>query len=542
MGPLITFLCLATTSLQWMAGHGQIAEAVEQYRESYPQHDFEVLREVGENILLSSLNAKDPQDQLMAAFGAGIAGDTHLLPIFAAGVQSPHPALQAACVNLLTGLEDDDADALLFLALSSDFLLIRLEALHALALRKHQATVLQLDVLMAKVPPEIRPIFPQLYVLLATPEADRALMRFLSDPDPVLRRAAIDSLAKGGRDDFLPEIRRLSLQLDPLQQEICAFAFGALRDGASLERLEALSLSSSPTLQIAALQALYLLGKEEALSPLKQLALKENLFAIAALGEVEGGEEVLVSLLRSNNYLAHLNAGVALLLRQDPRSVAALIEMLHCDPREKAYTLQSSRTGAVGYLRTLSAPLGREEGEMLVEISQRLREAIVVEAAQLPQSEFLQLATSLFQKRQDDLVPILVSLLENMGTPEAIALLKRESEHIGAPLIRTYCTLALFRLGVEGPYQEQLLAYIRSKRGEELIQLRPLLPWNKRKHKTNSPYELNPNETSRLLLEAFESLAERQDKIAVDALLDAIAYGNPHNRYALTGLLIRIIQ
>ena len=65
-----------------------------------------------------------------------------------------------------------------------------------------------------------------------------------------------------------------------------------------------------------------------------------------------------------------------------------------------------------------------------------------------------------------------------------------------------------------------------------------MLPWKVRS--VCAPqYQLTPQETSRLLVETYESLVQQQDQEGIALILDAIKSGNRKNRYALAGLLIR---
>ena len=111
---------------------------------------------------------------------------------------------------------------------------------------------------------------------------------------------------------------------------------------------------------------------------------------------------------------------------------------------------------------------------------------------------------------------------------------------IGSPLIRDYCHLSLYRLKQEGPYAEYINHWIRNLTQQELIQLRPLLPWKYRLEQ--SDYTLSPEETSHLLIETFVAIANRRDAKSIAFLLEAIETGNPINRYALMGLLMRATE
>src|SRR5262249_52145484 len=136
------------------------------------------------------------------------------------------------------------------------------------------------------------------------------------------------------------------------------------------------------------------------------------------------------------------------------------------------------------------------------------------------------------------LVPLLTYLLENHASVPAIALLKRFADH-GVPLVRAYCNLSLVRLGQTGPYKERLASWIQQSMRHEMIRFRPSLPWHLRLN--SSPYELTPEESSRLLLEIYRTLASHHDNDGLEILLRGLR-NDPKNRYALAGLLIHALQ
>jgi len=55
-------------------------------------------------------------------------------------------------------------------------------------------------------------------------------------------------------------------------------------------------------------------------------------------------------------------------------------------------------------------------------------------------------------------------------------------------------------------------------------------------------YTLTPEETSKLLIDAYMSIASRRNERSISFLLEAIQLGNPINRYALMGLLMRATE
>jgi hypothetical protein len=53
---------------------------------------------------------------------------------------------------------------------------------------------------------------------------------------------------------------------------------------------------------------------------------------------------------------------------------------------------------------------------------------------------------------------------------------------------------------------------------------------------------LTPEETSKLLVDSYMTIASRRNEKSITFLLEAIQQGNPINRYALMGLLMRATE
>ena len=50
-------------------------------------------------------------------------------------------------------------------------------------------------------------------------------------------------------------------------------------------------------------------------------------------------------------------------------------------------------------------------------LSMHLREVLLKESLELPEKDFLRLAAHIFDSKQNDLIPLLVSLLQNLQLP-----------------------------------------------------------------------------------------------------------------------------
>lgn len=523
---------------------GNEAAALDLYQDYYQnigKHDSELLEQVALLLIEKGYRTKNPETQLLALYGAGISHNEKVLNILQEGLASPVPQLQIISLNFLSRLQSDEADETLNRAMSSNYLLIRLEAAFHLAQKKARKAVGQIDSLMNKVDPELHPIFPQLFALAGTTEAVKILRKLLNNPYEKVRIEAILSAARSGRDDLLPIIRILATHHSPSQQEACAWALGTLKDEASIPRLEILACSTAPYVRLAANHALYELGQKERRTELEKDAQSGNLFAIRLLGEIDGAENTLFNLTQNTNLQIKTNATLALLERKDKRCLLTLAEIILRDPRDLAFVETPSMGGAFkAWKVTPSARQSFKDNPMPHELSLNMRETVLTQAMNLPEEEFIQLARVIFETQQNELIPTLVGLLESMQTPSAIQLLKIYQQKAGAPLIRNYCNLALFNMKEEGPYADNLREWILKQEKTALIEFRPFVPWELRD--PLSTYQLTPHETSRLLIEAFQSMASCQDEQGINTILHAIQHGNEKNRYALAGLLMHAVR
>lgn len=515
-----------------------------EYQQALGRHDFEILQQMALIILEQGARTQDPETQLTSIYGSGIAGIAASIDILEAGIYSPEPQTQIAAIQLLGNLQDDRCEALLTRAMSSDYFLTRMEAAYQLALRKSRTAVGQIESLMYKVPPQMRFFFPQFFALIGTSDAISLLKTMMDDQFHMTRIEAILSAARFGRDDLLPMIRTRATHLNVAEQEACATAIGLLKDSKSISLLKTLSQSPSVNVKLAASHALYSLGEESAKLEIATLAKEGNLFAINLLGDMQGMQETLLPLLKDDDLQVRFNAVFALLKLNDPRAVETLLEFLIRDSRDLGFQPQYSVGNSLMAWKIIpSAQQHQQEGPYdLVSISVSVREHLLRECLELPANEFLSIASILFDSKQGDLIPLLISLMENLQTPEAIELLEAKAQKAGAPLTRAYCNLALLRLKKGEQYKTAVLNWISMKKNTEMIRFRPLLPRNVRISEKATAYELTPEEHSRLLIECYQTIALEHDERSIDIILEGLKSGHGKNRAVLAGLLIQAIQ
>lgn len=526
----------------YLVHKGQIDAALNLYLNHYQEcqhHDTEFLQQFGLSLVEQGSRSSDPEVQLMALFGAGISMNDQVIPILGRAIHSQNPGLQLLALSFLSRYHNDEADRYVLKALQSNYLMTRLEGLHQIALKKHPKAANYIESLMGKVDASLLPLFPQLFALVDDAESVKNLRKLLSHPDDDVRMEAIVSTAKCGRDDLLPKIRILASHHLPAQQEVAALALGELCDEASLPLLTHLSRNPSAilTVRLGALRSLHTLGHTDALWDIQHYAKNGDLFAIALLGEIQGTEDTLASLLHSSDFTIRINAAIGLLRLQDPRCLPYMNEIFIKDTRDFAFVKMTSRGKGFTYWKPVaSARQQFEKSQIELEISLNFRESLLEDALELNEDNFLTLVTQIFDRQQNDLVPVAITLLESLQTPKAIQLLKTYQQRPGAPLVRNYCNLALYRLNEEGPYIDNLNAWLTQQANETLIQLRPLIPWELDDEHTI--YQITPHETSRLMVETFETLTKKQDINGINSLLKAIKDGNTKNKFALAGLLI----
>lgn len=518
---------------------GQTEQAIELYQEfqkSKGKHDFALLHQVCHVLLDQGFKSREPEDQLMAIFGAGLAMNDRSFYLLEQGLKSPFPQIQVAALNFLGKSHQDEAYPLINKMMASPYALIRLEAAYQLALIKHPKATAQIESLMQKVDPAAHAVFPQLFALSGDDAALKILRKLMNHTDHEVRIAALISAAGSGRDELLPQIRKLAAQHDIRQQEAAALALGVFQDQPSEPVLRTMAKSVHPNVQIAALTSLYILGSKESIPPLQTYAKQGDLFAIQALGSIPGSEEILASLAKVAQLQIRLNATLALLELKDDRCLNGLFEILLRDSRDLAFTEIATPGKALKARKAIpSAHALGEESELLLELSLQFREEVLVKAIELKEETFLLLANKLFAAKQNELIPMLVTLLVNLDTEKSIALLKQQQQKAGAPLIRAYATLGLVKLKEDNYYRELLKEWILSQKDREMMKFRTFVPFDLR-----DTYELTPQETSRFLIESIQVLAETQEQDSIDLILHLLKEGHPRNRPVLAGLLLKV--
>lgn len=542
--PLIGESSYESNRLLFLITQGKIEEAISLYQsiaELSGKHNLELLKDISLLILEQGIKSKDPEETVMSLFGISIAMNDKATFLLEDALNSPLPQIQLIALNFLARSQNDGAYEKIQKLISSPFLPIRLEAIHQLALVKHPRATAQIEALMQKMDTALLPIFPELFSLVGDHAALRIMRKLLNHKDPDVRTSTILSATKAGQDELLASIRRLAAQHDPRQQEAAAYSLGVFKDHNSIEILKKLSTSLHPTVKVAALQALYNLGIETAAKELTFLALQGDLFAIQSLKDIPHSEEMLVKIMENSAGPIRLNATLALFAFKDARSLPGIAEILIRDRQTIAYTeVISPGKALIAWKEIPSLAYQEEQIPLLEELSLSFRESILEKAIELPEDNFLKLAKVLFETKQNELIPLLTRLLVNLESEKSIQLLKKEAQKLGAPLIRNYCTLALAKMEVDDSYLESLKQWTLKQQEVDMLKFRTYVPFDLRI--SRDTYELTPQESAKLLVEAFEVLSEKEQEKSLDLFLRVLKEGHKKNRFVIAGFILKSVQ
>lgn len=533
--------------ISYLISTGQHEKALENYLTIYEEkgrHDFDILEQIATTIIEKGAISSDPEDQLLSLFGMGVSGGAGANYLLYSFMKSSEPLVQAAALHLTSQIYEDEAEKILFKALSSNFFMIRMEALFYLAQRRSPKTFEQIQSIQSLVPPFFYPYFADFYALDRSDRSLVELRKMVMHERDEMRLSAILAILKYQMEDLKSTISPILSQKNPIELEAVAYTLGSMQDLSAVEDLKHLTTFPTVDVRLTSLYALTKLGYTDYIPEIEKLAKEGNLFAVSILSDLNIGEEILTSMLKEQDVTTRLNAVLALLHERNPIVMPYLLDLFDINRNTLCFAPvhSSGRTMSYWQLIPLKSVTNPEAKKSLTAFTQYFLEDLLVQALELGEKPFIQLASALFAKRQDWIIPKLVRLLENLQTPLAIELLKEKSQLLGAPLIRAYATLALFRIGEDKESRETLIKWILTEKQVELIRFRPMMAEKLSVTYDKSPYQLTPEEASGFLIEALDALSQKREEKNIAYLLTLMKDGHPKNRFALAGLLLRSLR
>lgn len=492
------------------------SDAISSYQKFYKKnktHDPHVLQNMCLTLLKKGIESSDRKKRHMSMFGAGFAISEYSASILEKGLLKKDLESQMIALHFIQNLEDDHSIKLLLQACKSPFLQARLQAIFILAQKRDKNAVCQIKTLLQKLP-MIKPIFVPLLGIMTDKEATSLLKTMLFDTNPHVRLQAIFTIANNKRDDLLYLLKKIQ-HSSSFETEAILYALGALQDSSSVKYIKKYQNSSSKDIQLASYLASYKLKDNKALEKIKEFAKQGSFLAISSLGKIGEKDPLFYKLLSHKNNQIKYNATIALLLCKDPKCLKPLKELLKKDICIKPIYSQGKSMQAWNF----------SPGED----SFRVKEYFLSLAKELPKKDFLELATFICNQNIKKLIPHLFEILSDLKEE---AFLKEQSQKIGAPYIRSYANLFLYKTQKNPIHLNNLKEWIKKNNKEIIL-------FGKFSSKT-STYVISKEEVSRLLLDSFIVLSDSHTTDGIDILLKAMSH--PKNRFLLAGILLKALE
>ena len=538
---------MVKSQILYMISKGEQIKGLKKYQEYYKQsneHDYKLLREIALNIIEDGISKGSELDSLLALIAIEIAHEDCFTHHLSKLIKSRFFPVQAKTLSLLKRIDNDYSDMLIKSCLSSDFIMLRLEALSILV-QKHNKTALgQVEALMNMVHKQYHPIFVDFYALSGTKYAISMMKQMISDKDLNLNLATIMAVKNHGIEELIPNLRHSLTHTSPSVQEAAANALGSFHDSYSISKLETLSTSPHPETKLAALHALYTLGQTESKKKIHALARDGNLYATRLIAGISESETTLHEIYYSDDNNRRLNSAISLLDQKDPLCLPVIRDLITLDTNVNYLELCYSPGRAYSAIK-IRPIAGLEHKQMIFSVQQQTmmnQNDLLAKSIELPRNKFMTIIDEIFLTKRNNLIPTAIALLENFDDEEARSYLRSKSTMPGAPFIRTSCHLSLWKSTREDVHKNAITSWIKDIGKHELINMSQKPTEKKGKKSSITGYELTLEEKSHLLIQAFLNICVAHEKSGLDCIIDAMIEGHEKNRTPLAGVLLKTIQ
>jgi hypothetical protein len=231
------------------------------------------------------------------------------------------------------------------------------------------------------------------------------------------------------------------------------------------------------------------------------------------------------------------NLALARLLKKDPECLDMLKTLLLLPEDEAIQPSVSIGHALLSWDIVNIGSYPKEFQPTLYEQSLRTKEAILVQALELPEQTFISLSSSILEKGSIELYPCLFELLENNRSPAAIELLQHEAARVGAPYNRAFAALSLVKLGILTDEKSIITPILDLSREKQDQPWRFPLPWMARQYVCDSPQQ-HEAATTRLYTECIETLAQTASCAAIETLIDELDKAPPQYLPYVTAALL----
>ncbi|SCA58476.1 hypothetical protein AB751O23_AC_00340 [Chlamydiales bacterium SCGC AB-751-O23] len=534
---------LLASSKSLLIHQGKIENILKQIREDStlpPLEKRRLLTQVSQKILKEAILSKDFDDNSLGFYGAFISLDPQVIDEMSKQIPRIDPRLQLMVLNFLDQLQEDSRHQAVEQLLASPYPLLKIEAAFYLASSGDPKAFNHLEALFYKSSPEYHYLFSKAFVALNVPRSEKFTQRLLYHTEDRNRGETIRAIAEYKKTSFYRDITALSREPSPLTQEACAYALGRISQLNATKPLFTLAKNPHHFVKLAALHSLLLLEEE---SPKKQLlehAQSGSLYAYHLLPNERESKKFLKQMTYNNDSPKRNNAAIALLHLKDPECIYPLLNLLLIPSDERALlTYSSPGKTLLKWEHQTVRRLDQSSSHFLINQSFYNKQALFKKARLLPNSSFFWLCDQLLKKQKSDWIPHIISILQTDSSEEATELLKKHLVTPGAPLLRSYCHLALFNKEGGQEHLAEIIDWIKENQMHQILQLREMPQWDE---KQKYPFQLSPKEKSQFLIDAYLTISDTHSDIAIDLLVEGLLEGARKNRPILAGLLLNLLK
>jgi hypothetical protein len=539
------FLMLKSGIL-YLISKGEQLKALEKYKEytiKTGSHDYKLLREMCLMIIEDAIEKGTEEDSLLALIAMEITGEDMFTHHLGKLLKSNFFPVQAKALSLLKRIDNDYSDILINSCLSSNFIMLRLEALSILV-QKHNKTALgKVEALMNMVNKMYHPIFVDFYAIAGTKYAISIMKQMLNDSDINLNLATIIACKNYKIEQLIPNLRNSLTHTSPIIKEACADALAAFHDSTCIPKLEKLCLSKHTEIRLAAYFALYSMGEKSKKEAIFNLAKEGNLFAILLLAKIDGSEKCLHEIYYSDDNDLRINSAVSLLEIKDPLCLPVIKDLITLDNNVYYININHSPGRAFQHLSVaaLSSVQNKAMIPQLIYQTLMIQNSLLAKTIDLPRNKFMDIIEDLFSKKRNNLIPTAIALLENFDDKESLNYLMEKSKTLGAPFIRTCCNLSLWKSTRDVVYKDAIDSWLKEFGKHQMISFSQNTTKNEKKTSV-SGYELTLEEKSHLLIQCFLHICSSHENAGLESVLEAMRTGFAKNRIPLAGVVLKTIQ
>ena len=504
-------------------------------------HDEEALRSLSLSILEESMSGENQELQLLSLFCLSKLGEKIAQPYLEKLILSPFPECQLSAIASPFLSSDQIYEKHLLRLMGSPYLGIRLQALYQLAQKKHPSTVGLAASLEQKIPEQYHMLLPLIYAEINDSTARHELKKLLNHSFEHVRTETMAQIGNHNIRDFTPQLQRILNRPSTTDQEMALMILTDWSALSSLPVVEQLCDSKNINLRCTALYAIH---KEKENFATEKMAetLKSNQPVPLRWGRFYPKlENELVSFLNHPDQTLSLNATLSLLDLKSTKALAKAVSFVLGIYKDNFFWPSQSPGGACTYWKVVHGPQPPMiPAPELHRATLYLAETMLGHIATLDDIAFFNCCDQIIRADISPLFPRMIALLAESSSDIAITTLKKCSQKLGTPSLRILAVLALYTKEPSAEGLHAIIAWIEAQPTSQLFKIRNIPDPNQME--VLKAHKLSLEQTSELVLQAYQTLADSQDPEALTAMVKWLRTANTRHRCILaTAILSTLI-